>query len=201
VLFRSWPHFSPALDERNKFRIRAGHLHDAGGIEKLMRGLLTDPLNPVNTETLRAHLTFDDFGIGDTLEPHAGIKVRTAPLNHPNGASGYRIEFAGKTICYVTDHEHTEGGPTDSLLELVDGADILVYDATYTDEEYPDHVNWGHSTWQEGVRLSDKANVGQYVVFHHDPGHDDTFMDQVARDVERMRPGSIVAREGLTLSP
>jgi len=158
-------------------------------------------LNPVNTETLRAHLTFDDFGIGDTLEPHAGIKVRTAPLNHPNGASGYRIEFAGKTICYVTDHEHTEGGPTDSLLELVDGADILVYDATYTDEEYPDHVNWGHSTWQEGVRLSDKANVGQYVVFHHDPGHDDTFMDQVARDVERMRPGSIVAREGLTLSP
>ena len=88
-----WPHFSAALDERNKFLIRAGHLHDAGGIEKLMRGLLTDPLNPVHTGTLRAELAFIDFGIGDTLEPHAGIKVLTAPLNHPNGASGYRISL------------------------------------------------------------------------------------------------------------
>ena len=59
----------------------------------------------------------------------------------------------------------------------------------------------GYSTWQEGARLSDQANVRQYVVFHHDPGHDDSFMDQVARDVERMRPGSIVAREGMILSP
>lgn len=196
-----WPHFSAALSAKNKFHIRAGHLHDAGGIENLMRGLLTDPLNPVNTETLRAKLTFEDFGIGDTLAPRTDIKVRTAALNHPNGASGYRVEFAGKAICYITDHEHTEDGPTDGLLALVEDADIMVYDATYTDEEFPNHVNWGHSTWQEGARLSDKANVAQYVVFHHDPGHDDSFMDQVARDVERMRPGSIVAREGMILSP
>ena len=78
---------------------------------------------------------------------------------------------------------------------------MVIYDSTYTDEEFPAHVNWGHSTWQEGVRLCDAAGVKTFVVFHHDPDHDDEFMDRVAADVEKMRPGSVVAREGTTLRP
>ncbi len=86
-------------------------------------------------------------------------------------------------------------------MDLIESADLVIYDSTYTDEEFPAHVNWGHSTWQEGVRLCDAADAKTFVVFHHDPGHDDRFMDRVAEEVEAMRAGSIVASEGLVLVP
>ena len=82
---------------------------------------------------------------------------------------------------------------------LVDRADIMIYDSTYTDDEYPAHKNWGHSTWQEGVRLANAAQVKTLVLFHHDPDHDDDFMDRVAAEAARARPGTAVAREGMEL--
>ena len=77
----------------------------------------------------------------------------------------------------------------------------MIYDATYTDEEYPAHHDWGHSTWQQGVRLADAAGVDRLILFHHDPEHDDAFMDRVAADAAKARPGTIVAHEGLVLRP
>ncbi len=86
-------------------------------------------------------------------------------------------------------------------MNVPEGADILIYDATYTDDEYPRFKGWGHSTWQEGARLCEAAGVKTYAVFHHDPSHDDAFMDRIADEVARMRPGAVVAREGLILKP
>ncbi|MFD0390062.1 hypothetical protein ACFQ4K_23380 [Tistrella bauzanensis] len=87
------------------------------------------------------------------------------------------------------------------MAELVAGADIMIYDAMFTDAEYPARVGWGHSTWQAGMRLADTAGVKTYVVFHHDPAHDDTIMDGIAAEVAEGRPGSVVAREGMVLEP
>jgi phosphoribosyl 1,2-cyclic phosphodiesterase len=125
--------------------------------------------------------------------------VRTGLLNHPNRATGYRIECAGRSICYITDTEHRPGVRDRNVCELVRGADVMIYDSTYTDAEYPRYVGWGHSTWQEGVRVADEAGVGRLVVFHHDPSHDDETMDGIANEVTRARPGTIVAREGMVL--
>ena len=80
------------------------------------------------------------------------------------------------------------------------GADLFIYDSTYTDAEFPQKVGWGHSTWQEGVRLADAAKVKQLVLFHHDPSHDDDFMDKVVAEANNLRPGTIAAREGLELT-
>jgi len=135
------------------------------------------------------------------LAPHSGVVVKTGPLNHPNGATGYRIEYNAKVVAYITDTEHRPGQRDPHILKLIDRADIMIYDASYTDEEYPAHRNWGHSTWQEGVRLADEAGVKTLVIFHHDPGHDDDFMDRIAGDAALARPGTIVAQEGLVLHP
>ena len=91
------------------------------------------------------------------------------------------------------------GAPDKKLLELIQGADVVIYDCMYTDEEYPAYVGWGHSTWQEGVRLCKAAGAKKLVVFHHDPEHDDDLLDGVAREVAKALPGSIVAREGLVI--
>jgi len=85
----------------------------------------------------------------------------------------------------------------------------MIYDSTYTDAEYPKYRGWGHSTWQEGMRLADAAGVGTLAIFHHDPNHEDDFMDGLAREAALARPGAnanglprvVVAREGLTLTP
>src|SRR5262249_58683783 len=110
-------------------------------------------------------------------------------------------EYAGKSVAYITDTEHEMGKLDPNVLRLVDHADVMIYDSTYTDAEYPAHRDWGHSTWEEAVRLANAAEVKQLVIFHHDPGHDDDFMDRVQAESEAVRPGTIVAREGLTLNP
>jgi phosphoribosyl 1,2-cyclic phosphodiesterase len=159
------------------------------------------PLFPIPMGIFTAKIEFNDFAAGAELAPHPGVRISTGPLNHPNDATGYRIEYRGKVVAYITDTEHRPGGLDPNVLKLIDRADVMIYDASYTDAEFPEHLNWGHSTWEEGVRLADAAGVGTLVIFHHDPGHDDAFMDQVAADAAIARPGTIVAQEGLVLRP
>ena len=163
--------------------------------------MMSPPLFPVPMDIFNAKLEFNDFSAGEALTPHPGMLLRTGPLNHPNRATGYRLEHNGKAVAYITDTEHELGRLDNNILQIVDRADVMIYDSTYTDEEYPAHKHWGHSTWQEGVRLANAAQVKTLVLFHHDPDHDDDFMDRVAADAAEARPGTIVAHEGLVMRP
>jgi len=193
------PFFSPLYDRRNRFRLRAGHLMPEMNLKQVLSEMMSAPLFPIPIGIFAAEVEFADFRAGETHDLGGGVIVKTAPLNHPNRATGYRVEVGKKAICYVTDTEHVPGRPDANVLKLIEGADIVVYDSTYTDEEYPAHVGWGHSTWQEGVRLVEKAGAKRLAIYHHDPDHDDAFMDKVAAEAEKMRPGTFVAREGTTI--
>jgi phosphoribosyl 1,2-cyclic phosphodiesterase len=196
------PFFAPAYSAGTRIRVWAGHLKSVGSDIKTVLGqMMTPPLFPIPLDIFAARLDFRDFSAGDTLAPHAGIKLVTAPLNHPDGACGYRVEFGGKVVAYITDTEHRAGSSDPNVLKLMHRADVVIYDSTYTDEEYPRHRGWGHSTWEEGVRLAKEARCKQLVLFHHDPSHTDAMMDQIAADATRAKPGTIVAHEGLLLQP
>lgn len=195
------PFFAPAFDPQNRFVVSAGHLNGNSGIKHVLGQMMSAPIFPVPVDVFGAKMEFNDFVSGDTLKPRTGVAIKTAPLNHPNGATAYRVEYKGRSICYVTDTEHVIGKPDKNILSLIEGAEIFIYDATYTDTEYPTYQGWGHSTWEEGMRLADDAGVRTYVLFHHDPSHTDDFMDQIAAAAERARPGTIVAREGMVLNP
>jgi phosphoribosyl 1,2-cyclic phosphodiesterase len=190
------PYFAPAHVARNRFRLWFGQVSPTRTLAAGLHQLMSAPLFPTPLGSLKAHLRFNDFPCGDTLTPHPGIVVRTAPLHHPDGATGYRIEHAGKAVAYVTDTEHRPGIADANVLLLAERADLMIYDATYTEDEYPAHVGWGHSTWEEGVRLAEAAHVRTLALFHHAPEHDDTFMDAVAAQAAGKRPSTIVAREG-----
>jgi phosphoribosyl 1,2-cyclic phosphodiesterase len=196
-----WAFFLPLTDPRHRFHIWAGHLQRPHRLDGVLARFLDDPLAPVHLGNLRADLTYHEIAGGDSFAPRPGVLVRTAPLNHPNGATGYRIEHGGRAICYVTDTEHVPGKTDANVLGLIRDADIVIYDSTYTDEEYPSYVGWGHSTWQEAVRLAKAAAVKRLVLFHHDPEHDDDLLDGIARAAESELPGTLLAREGLTLRP
>jgi phosphoribosyl 1,2-cyclic phosphodiesterase len=200
--------FAPLFNERNSVRMWAGHLQFPWTLKTVVSNLMQAPLYPVSLDVFRAKVEFKEFSSGEALAC-GDVAMRTAPLNHPNGATGYRIEHGGKSICYITDTEHHEGSRDETIVELCRGADIMIYDSSYTDTEFPAYRGWGHSTWQEGVRVADAAGVGTLAIFHHDPSHDDAFMDDIARQAAEQRPGTvasglprvIVAHEGLTLAP
>ena len=143
----------------------------------------------------RAAISHCEITPGVEVSPRAGVRVRSFALRHPGGAVGYRIAYGGVSVAYIVDHEH----PLEGLEAFVAGADVLIYDASYTEAEYGARVGWGHSTWQEGVRLAEAANVGRLVLFHHDPEHDDATMDAIAAAVAAARAGSVAAREGMVI--
>ncbi len=195
------PFFSPAYRPDNRIRIRAGHLTAPDTMENALRLAMSAPLFPVPFDIFQADISFEDFTAGDTLDLGDGITVRTAPLNHPNEATGYRVEYGNRSICYLTDTEHVPDSPDANLLTLMDGADIAIYDTTYTDEEFPNYIGWGHSTWQEGLRLAEVAGVKTFVLFHHDPNRTDDALDNIAKEAKSVFSGAVVAREGDTLRP
>lgn len=193
------PFFAPFYSPQNKFRMWAGRGGHGKSLEQIMQTLMQSPLFPIPVEAFGSEMTYMDFDIGDSLDLGDGIRIRTTRLVHPNDATGYRIEFGGRAIAYVTDTEHTPGSLDQNIVDLVQGADALIYDSTYCDSEYPQHRGWGHSTWEEGVRICQEADVGKFYIFHHDPAHNDTFMDAVAIKASKMFSGAQVAHEGLTV--
>ncbi|MBM3565618.1 MAG: MBL fold metallo-hydrolase [Alphaproteobacteria bacterium] len=195
-----FPFFAPAYNPAVSVHVMAGHLRKVdSNIRDVLSAQMHSPMFPVPLEAMRAKISFEDFSAGDDLSLFPDVKIRTRPLNHPNGATGYRVEHAGRTVAYVTDTEHVPGRDDANVLALIEGADLAIYDSTYTEEEFPNRIGWGHSTWNEGVRLCRMAGAKKLAIFHHDPDHDDAFMDRIAAEAAKAWPGALVSREGMEI--
>lgn len=194
------PFFAPLYAPGTAVRVWGGRSCVRETLGAALAATLSDPLMPDLMPRVGAAITFAEFQPGDVLAPWPGLRVSTARLHHPGGAVGYRLEWEGGVVAYVTDTEHDPGAPDADVLRLARRADILIYDATYTDQEFPSHKGWGHSTWQEGVRLADAAGVGRLVLFHHAPSRTDAELDGIEAAAATLRPGTLAAREGMALS-
>jgi phosphoribosyl 1,2-cyclic phosphodiesterase len=195
-----FPFFAPAFDPKRSFRVMAGHLSKTlGGVRAALASQMAEPLFPVPLEVMAAKLEFEDFDAGDSVTLRKGTRIRTTKLNHPNGATGYRLEHGGVAVCYVTDTEHIPGHLDPNVLGLIEGADLVMYDSTYTDAEFPKYVGWGHSTWEEAIRLCRAASVKKLALFHHDPSRDDVAMAAIERKAKREWTKCFAAREGMTI--
>jgi phosphoribosyl 1,2-cyclic phosphodiesterase len=146
---------------------------------------LSPPLFPVRLRDLPRHPDLHDvvslgaFQIG----PFA---IRAELVCHPGPTVGYRIEADGASLAYLPDHEPALGldefpGDLDYVpgLDLAEGVDLLIHDTMYSDEEYPKHVGWGHSSLTQALAFADAAHVKQFVTFHHDPSHGDELLDRM----------------------
>lgn len=194
------PFFTPAYDDRFEITAWAGHFADRSGLMDIICRIMSPPIFPVAANKLRA-VIFRNFRAGETLERPGGLTVRTVALNHPGGATGYRMEYQGRSICIITDHEHGNPEIDRAVRDFVEGADVMIYDAMFTDEEYPRFVGWGHSTWQKGVELALAANVRTPVLFHHDPRRNDDALDRIGEAARARHPGVLVGTEGMVLTP
>jgi phosphoribosyl 1,2-cyclic phosphodiesterase len=196
------PFFVPAFIPGNCFHIYGVPAPNGATIEKRLTDQMLHPNFPVPMQVMQADLQFKDIDLGQTVEIE-DITVENARLNHPGEAVGYRVNWRGYSAAYITDTEHLEGSLDQNVLWLARNADIMIYDATYTDEEYHSTVTskagWGHSTWQEAVKVAQAANVKKLFIFHHDPLHNDDFLDHVGEQAAQQFPNTFIAREGQTV--
>jgi phosphoribosyl 1,2-cyclic phosphodiesterase len=196
------PVFGPIFDPRSRFTVR-GPTRNSRSVKDVLSGQMQQPFFPVTAEMVfRAQLEYQSFEAGDRLTL-GGARISAIESHHPGGNLAYRIDYKGKTVVYATDTEHGSDRDT-QLLEFARGADVLIYDSMYTEDEYLGRtggpkIGWGHSTWQNAVKVADEAEVGTLVLFHHDPTRTDDALDALVKEVKKQRRATIAAREGLTL--
>ncbi|HEY9850360.1 MAG TPA: MBL fold metallo-hydrolase [Leptolyngbyaceae cyanobacterium] len=199
---QGFPFFTPAFIKGNCFHIYGAVSPNGATVQQRLNDQMLHPNFPVPLQIMGAQLKFYNLEMGDTVEL-GDVKIETGLLNHPGEAIGYRINWQGCSAAYISDTEHYPDRLDENVLRLANNADVMIYDATYTDEEYhspkSSKVGWGHSTWQEAVKLAKTANVKQLVIFHHDPLHDDDFLDLVGDRAVQLFPNTILAREGMTI--
>lgn len=193
------PFFMPIWNKDVKIRIHAGTLKPYGGIEDFLKRTFHEPLFPVNFENFPAQITFHDFDPGETMDIGNGVNVRSCPLDHPNGAVGYRLNHNGKSVCYITDTEHPETGLDTVIGDFVKNTNLFIYDSSYENENYQKFKGWGHSTWQMCRDLAHYANVETFGIFHHDPSNNDEKMKSIEDHVTKLDPKAIVCKQGMQL--
>ena len=193
------PFFAPIYEPDTRLRLWGGNLLPARRIAQAIGQMMSEPLFPIGLDAFKAGIELHDFRAGEVLRPHPGVVLRTAPLNHPGGATGYRLEYGSRSVAYITDTEHHAGSLDRNVLDLARGVDLMIYDCNYTEQEYPAHRDWGHSTWQQGVLLANAADAKLLALFHHDPDHDDAMLDRIGAEAKTQRSATTVAAEGMTL--
>ncbi len=197
------PFFAPA-DRVGAHLDVFGPQQEEGSLADVFDDFIRPPYFPVTCGDLRGEIVFHDVLKEDLTIGAAEIMIR--PVPHCGRTVGYRVSWEGSVVTYVSDHQAPLGRDSvaETVLELADGADVLIHDAQYTDLEFLEKAHWGHCTIDYAVKVAKDAGVKQLVLFHHDPAHGDAVLDELlagARAVAGPRgPDVIAAFEGLQLT-
>ena len=190
------PFFVPLFSPKNKVAFYTGL--DSRPVQDVLEGQMSKPYFPIGLDQVAAKREFQVIPEGSSMSV-VNCTVTPFPMNHPQGAAGYRIEVGGKVIVYATDYEHGDSHLDSVLLSHASNADVLICDAQYTPAEYETHRGWGHSTWLNAVTVANLAGAKRLYLFHHDPTHDDAFLTALEADAQAVFPNTQVAREGLEI--
>ncbi len=195
------PFFRPAYDGRTAMRVHAPK--HTKPLKELLGMGMDDPFFPVDLDAVPAKIAMVELKSGDELS--AGpFRVRAAQVFHPAPALAYRVEADGRSLVYATDTEDPFSGKEDPVIALARGADVLIHDAQFLDDDYK--KGWGHSTVATAVDVAVRAGAKRLVLYHHDPERSDDALDVIANDAQRLareRGGPtdvVVAYEGMELA-
>ena len=190
------PFFPPLFDSNSSVTLWSGHLEGKMSTQEMVSSYIRPPFLPISPDIYSAELNTQDFHPIDDLHPHSDVVVRTASLSHPGGAVGYRVEWGGRVAAVVTDTEHQPGSLDQSVLRLIKNCDLFLYDSTFWDDEMERFRGFGHSSWQQAVRLAREAGARQVGFTHHAPWRTDAEIEAAEREAKAEYPDSFFARDG-----
>ena len=152
-------------------------------LEHRVARYISAPLSPVEVRELPCDVSFRDTPASEWEIGSA--RIRAEAVTHRGPTLGYRVTDADASVCYIPDHEPGLGASLESLdpewisgYDLACGAELLIHDCQYTDDEYPDHIGWGHSPLTDALTFARRTEVDRLMLFHHDPLHSDRFLDR-----------------------
>jgi len=198
------PFFTPVNRPGAVFDIY-GPPQDGMSLEEAFGEFMRPPYFPVRVSDLAGDFRFHALDDGDHVVGDAKVRARHVP--HVGATNGYRIEMNGVTVVYISDHQQPADGGlgiADGVLELCEGADLLIHDAQYTPAEFELKSYWGHCTVEYALHIAREAGVRRLALFHHDPDHDDDTVDRLLGEA-RQHPFAagievVAAYEGLTIA-
>jgi phosphoribosyl 1,2-cyclic phosphodiesterase len=156
-----------------------------GSLRDRIARYISAPLTPIDVRELPCQVSFRE---AEMTEWQIGpARIRAASVTHRGPTLGYRIEVDGSSVCYIPDHEPGLGASLAELDEewisgftLARDATLLIHDSQYTDDEYAQHLGWGHSSLSDALVLGRRTRAERLLLFHHDPLHSDDFLDTLS---------------------
>jgi phosphoribosyl 1,2-cyclic phosphodiesterase len=203
---QGFPFFKPAFIPGNELTIIG-----TDRAEKPLDQIISEQMNriyfPVQLHDLKAKIKFIPIKEEGEIQVHDAL-VKMIYVNHPGFSLGYRLEYKGKSLIYISDNEPFDrasaglmnnfeptikeifmrdggGDPNQRIFDFCRGADVLIHDTTYTPEEYIDRIGWGHSDYLFSLRLAAEANVKRLYIFHHDQNHSDDKVDDILKKCKK----------------
>ncbi|MHB8467394.1 MAG: MBL fold metallo-hydrolase [Acidimicrobiales bacterium] len=204
-----WDHiqglpFFPPIDRTGAFLNVFAPEQAEGPLDEVFNDFMRPPYFPVHYSELRGDIRFT--GVTDHDFEIGSAKVKVRPVPHCGPTVGYRVDWEGASVAYVSDHQAplTLDSVADSVLDLCDGVDLLIHDAQYTPEEFSQKSHWGHCTMEYALRVASESGARRLCLFHHDPSHSDDDLDRLHAEVRALAPSYgmsevISAREGLRI--
>jgi phosphoribosyl 1,2-cyclic phosphodiesterase len=196
---QGFPFFAPLYDPEDTIKV-VGPKQREIDVQNLFAGQMGPIYFPVPFSVVAAamefeHLNSGSYEIGDVL-------LEVMRVRHPSYVLGYRIRVGGQTICFIPDNEldgsgyEVGEGWAQRIRDFVGDADLLIHDSMYTEDEYRARAGWGHSTFQQSLRLAEEGGVKRLLLFHHDPTRSDDELDTI---VSRLRDDALARGSSLEI--
>ncbi len=202
-----FPYFTPIYVPGTKMRVYGPVTFEDDPLEDVVGGQMKYRYFPVNVGELASNIEYNRLQENPEIDLGGGLKLSTKFLNHPITALGYRFEYEGKVFCtcydtepfrnlFITDPddpdydeamayegEEVAREQNQAIEDFFQGADLLVYDAQYTQEEFASRIAWGHTSMEYAIEAATRAGVKRLALFHHDPDRSDEQLDQLSKEL------------------
>ena len=194
---QGFPFFAPLYDAEDTIKVIGPRQKDID-VQNLFAGQMGPIYFPVPFSVVAASMEFEHLNDGSYEIDDFTLQVMR--VKHPSFVIGYRIEVAGRVVCFIPDNEiaadyyEVAPGFSERIRDFVGDADLLIHDSMYTKEEYPNRIGWGHSTFEQSLQLAEEGAVKKVLFFHHDPTRSDDELDTIVAKLgeETLARGSAV---------
>ena len=191
-----FPMFAPLFSD--KFKINIYGKKDAVELKEIINYMLNPIFWPVSFEDFKAEINFytvknNEIKISDLMH------IKSQIHHHPNGAFSYKIKSQNKMISYITDCEYISGEPTEKLIKFSQNSDLLIHDSHFTTQDLPKHKGWGHSSCNQAVSMAKKSNSKQLALYHYSPNYNDTQIQSMEIESQKLFKPTIAAKQGLVI--
>ncbi len=190
------PSFEPLYSRDTKIRLM-GHAGNKYPWRETLRTFIGKPFWPIGIDDLKSVMDFKDLPSDRSEMEIYGMKVSWMRVPHPQGCTSYRISADSGSVVLATDTEYSRGDVEDKFISFCKGADVLIHDAQYTEDEYRFRAGWGHSTPETAAETALSAAAGKLILTHHAPARTDDRVERMEKAVRNVFPCSFAARENM----